>query len=293
MPITAAASRSSFRAVWLSFASHEKRDAATSTGGRAQGEFRVRAVRTHPSAWRAALAILVLVRVAFPLAALGASGHALPGLPSFRFEGFTGDASGYYAAARQFISAGPGLGRLSLGLLVLALVAALLLIALALRRGRLPAHWALVMAALAVGIAVAVVITRMSPPGAAVFGWSLVWSIPLFPLRAVHLLHTNAAFAAGLVLSLIANSATTIATALLGLRATGKRTVGLLAAGLWAFWPLIVGGLAGERAWGNGSWTTDVGLAMYTEPLSTALVTTALVLVVATRPSPLESLPRV
>jgi hypothetical protein len=171
--------------------------------------------------------------------------------------------------------------------LVLGLVAALILIARALRQGRVPSHWALVAAALAVGIAIAVVITKMSPPGAAVFGWSLLWSIPLFPLRAVHLLHPNSAFAAGLVLSLIANSVTTIATALLGTRATGSRNVGLLAAGLWAFWPLLIGGIAGEHAWGNGSWTTDVGLSMYTEPLSTALVTSALVVLLASKPSPL------
>jgi hypothetical protein len=244
-------------------------------------------VKDHRRAWWAALALLVVVRFAVPLAALAASGRSLPGLPHYQYDGFTGDAGGYYAAAREFISAGPRLSVPGLTLLVTGLVAALILIARALRRRRMPAHWALVAAGLAVGTAAAVVITKMSPPGAAVFGWSLVWSIPMLPLRALHLLHTSSAFAAGLVLSLIANSVTTIATALLGARATGSRSVGLAAAGLWAFWPLLVGGLAGERAWGNGSWTTDAGLSMYTEPLSTALVTTALVLVLASRPSPL------
>jgi hypothetical protein len=245
-------------------------------------------VNDHPGIWRVGLAFFVAVRVAVPLAALAASGQALPGLPRYDYDGFTGDATGYYAASREFIASGPRLGTAGLALLVLGLVAVFVLLRRGSSGGRLPAHWALVIGALAVGTAIAVVITKMSPPGAAVVGWPLVWSIPLFPLRAAGLLHTNAAFAAGLALSLIANSVTTIATAALGVRATGSRAVGLAAAGLWAFWPLLVGGVAGERAWGNGSWTTDVGLSMYTEPVSTALVTSALALVLAPRLTPLR-----
>jgi hypothetical protein len=223
-----------------------------------------------------------------PLAALGDSGGGLPGLPHYRYDAFTGDASGYYAAAREFIGSLRGLGAPGVTLLGLCLVASWLLIARAWRRGRLAAHWAVVAGALVAGVAAAVLITRMSPPGAAVFGWPLLWSIPLLPLRVLHVLNTSTAFGVGLALSLLAVSATTIATAFIGLRATTSRLVGLVAAGLWAFWPLIVGGIAGEHAWGNGSWTTDVGLAMYTEPVSTALVTTSLALLLVERLSPLR-----
>jgi hypothetical protein len=65
---------------------------------------------------------------------------------------------------------------------------------------------------------------------------------------------------------------TTVATAYLGRFATGRRSVGLVAAALYAFWPVWVGLVAGERAWENGQWHTDIGLHLYTEPASTALV---------------------
>ena len=71
---------------------------------------------------------------------------------------------------------------------------------------------------------------------------------------------------------------TVIATAFVGLRATGRRSVGMLAAGLYATWPLWVGIVAGHRAWDNGQWFVDVGLHLYSEPLSTALVVVALAL---------------
>ncbi len=37
-------------------------------------------------------------------------------------------------------------------------------------------------------------------------------------------------------------------------------------------WPLVSGHLVGHSAWENGQWNVDVGLHLYTEPLSTALV---------------------
>ena len=66
--------------------------------------------------------------------------------------------------------------------------------------------------------------------GAAVVGWPLLWSIPLFPFRLVGLLDADVAFAAGLVFSLAANAVTVVATAYIGLRATGSRAVGIAAA---------------------------------------------------------------
>jgi hypothetical protein len=235
--------------------------------------------------WWTILAALVTVRVVVPLAALADSGGALPGLPRYSYDGFTGDASGYYSAAREFIGSLRGLGAPGATLLGLCLVSSWSVIALSWRRGRLAACWAVVTAAFVAGLAAAVVVTRMSPPGAAVFGWPLLWSVPLLPFRVLHLLNTSTAFAAGLTLSLLATTVTVIATAFIGLRATRSQVVGLLAAGLWAFWPLFVAGIAGERAWENGSWTIDVGLSMYSEPVSTALVAASLALVLVERPS--------
>jgi hypothetical protein len=47
----------------------------------------------------------VLVRVAIPVAVLSASGNKLPGLPRYEYAGLTGDATGFYAATREFIAA--------------------------------------------------------------------------------------------------------------------------------------------------------------------------------------------
>ena len=74
------------------------------------------------------------------------------------------------------------------------------------------------------------------------------------------------------MLTLAALAVATIATAYVGLYATGRRSIGLGAAGIFALWPLVSGQLAGHSAWENGQWNVDVGLHLYTEPLSTALV---------------------
>ena len=59
-------------------------------------------------AWIASLAALVALRVAIPLVALAASGHDLPGLPPYRYVPLNGDATGFYAEARELISAAFG-----------------------------------------------------------------------------------------------------------------------------------------------------------------------------------------
>jgi hypothetical protein len=126
----------------------------------------------------------------------------------------------------------------------------------------------------------------MRPVGAPTIGWPLVWSVPLLPYRALGLpLGPNLAFAVGLALSLAANAVTLVATAVLGRRVTGRPLVGLGAAGLYAFWPFLSGLVGGHRAWENGTWLVDAGLHLYSEPLSTALVVSALVLVLARRPA--------
>lgn len=228
--------------------------------------------------WWAALAALVALRVAIPLVALVFSGHALPGLPLYRYQPLTGDSEGFYAAAREFISS---VGRASRPLLLLAVVAcaAACFVALRLRRGSPAARVvALLLPAAVVALALTLPIHGMHPPGAAVFGWPLLLSIPLFPLRVVGWAGPDMAFAVGLAISLVAIAVTVVATAYVGLYATGRRAVGIVAAGLVAAWPLASGQLAGHSAWENGSWTVDVGLALYTEPLSTALVVTSVVL---------------
>jgi hypothetical protein len=124
----------------------------------------------------------------------------------------------------------------------------------------------------------------MHAPGAAVFGWPLVWALPMLPYRTLGgPLDPDIAFGFGLALSLAANVVTVVATAYVGLYASGRRAVGLAAAAAYALWPLLMGIVGGERAWGNGTWAVDAGLALYTEPLSTALVTTALALLLAPR----------
>jgi hypothetical protein len=55
----------------------------------------------------------------------------------------------------------------------------------------------------------------------------------------------------------------------------------LLAAAFWTAWPVLVGLVAGHRAWANGQWEVDVGLHNYDEPLSTLLVTTGAALVLS------------
>jgi hypothetical protein len=124
----------------------------------------------------------------------------------------------------------------------------------------------------------------MHPPGAAVLGWPLAWSLPMLPYRALGLpLNPDVAFGFGLALSLLANVVTVVATAFAGLYATGRRSLGLFAAALYGLWPLLVGLVGGTRAWGNGTWTVDAGVAMYDEPLSTALVAVALALLLSPR----------
>ena len=221
------------------------------------------------------LAALVAVRLAPPLLVLGASGHDLPGLPPYDYEPLNGDATGFYAEARELISA--AFGPAGAG-------ATLILAAGAWAAWRLRPRWtAIVAVALAVSLAASVLVLATEPAGAAVVGWPLLWAIPLLPLRVAGALDADLAFAVGLPLSLAANAVSVVAIAYAGLRATGSRWAGVAAAALFAFWPLLTRPLAGPSAWENGQWNVDVGLHLYTEPLSTALVAVALALLLAPR----------
>jgi hypothetical protein len=228
--------------------------------------------------WRAALAALVAVRVAIPVVVLAAGSRDLEVVPAYDYGPFYGDANAYYATVREFVAAVPRVGAVRLTILALGVVA----VALAARRLR-PAWLRLAAPAAAVSLAIAVVVDEMVSAGGPVFGWPLLWSLPAFPLRALGLLDPDSAFAAGLALSLAATGVTVVATAFLGRDATGLPAVGLGAAALYAFWPLLTAPLAGTQAWENGQWFADTGLLLYTEPLSTALATVAAAVLVAPR----------
>jgi len=152
---------------------------------------------------------------------------------------------------------------------------------------RLPgSRWvALAVPLFALSLVVAATIREMSPPGAAVIGWSLVWAVPMVPFRGLGVLDPDVAFVLGLMLSLACVAATTVAVAALGFRATGRRCVGLTAAALWAFWPFIPVLVVGASAWENSQWQVDTGLHLYTEPLSTALVAIALAVLLRREPT--------
>ena len=219
------------------------------------------------------------------MAVLAAGGSALPGLPGYdRPRGLSGDATGFYAAAREFMAAW---GRVPHVVLVL-LAAATLAVGVAgvrvwRRRPELRA-WLLVAAAWWIGGLLVVNVAEERFSGAAVIGWPIVWAVPMLPDRlAGGPLDPNIAFWLGLPLQLTCNVITVVATAYAGLYATGRRAVGFVAAAAFAFWPLLTGLIAGHRAWSNGTWPVDAGLHMYTEPLSTALVAVALALLLSPR----------
>jgi hypothetical protein len=232
------------------------------------------------------LAVLACVRVAIPLAQLA---HAdLPGLPRYRWDGLSGDATGFYAAAREFIAAWGRIPKPLLALLALATVAYVAWLFRSWRRRPALRPWLVPLTLFAFGLLAAANIHWQDPSGAAVFGWPLVWALPLLPLRMLGLLDENAAFAVGVVIQLACNVVTLVAVAYAGLHASGRRSVGVAAAALWALWPFLAGLLAGHSAWANGSWAIDAGLHMYTEPLSTALGATALALVLAPQATPMR-----
>ncbi len=230
--------------------------------------------------WWLAITLFVGVRLAIPLVTLAFSGHALPGLPAYRYQPLNGDSYGFYAATRELIAS---FTRVSKPLLLVAAVGVVVASWAGIRMWRRTPErrWlAVLIPAAAISVAITLPVHKMHPPGAAVFGWPLLWSLPMMPIRALGLdPNPDVAFVIGLTLTLAALAATVIAVAYIGLYATGRRPAGLLAAGLFAVWPLLSGQLAGNSAWENGQWNVDIGLHLYTEPLSTALVVVSVALV--------------
>jgi hypothetical protein len=226
------------------------------------------------------IAALAGLRVGVPLLVL--AGVGVPGAPTFTYDGLTGDATGFYAASRELVASW---GRLPV-LLVAALAAAAAVWSAALvgawRRRPGDRPWVVAGVAVLVAALSSIAITQVNAAGAAVVGWPLVWGAALFPYRASSAaLDQDGAYVIAVAVSLAANATTVVATAYAGLYATGRRAVAVGAASLLALWPLVIGPVAGERAWENGTWAVDTGLAAYSEPVSTALVTVALALVLS------------
>ncbi|MHB8469825.1 MAG: hypothetical protein ACYDCH_08735 [Gaiellaceae bacterium] len=245
-----------------------------------------------PYAWPAALVALAAFRLAIPLAVVADTGSRLPGVPEFsrsrRDGGLSGDATGFYAATREFMAAPARLPRPLLALTALALLAAAIAVVLAWRRRPAWRAWLVPVALFAFGLAVCVDIRWMKPSGAAVFGWPLVWGLALLPIRIAAGLSKHVAWDVGVALSLAFVGLTVAAVAYLGRHASGRRWVGLAAAAAWAAWPLLVGVIAGHHAWANNQWNIDAGLANYDEPLSTLLVTSGAALLLAPRATALR-----
>ncbi|HEY2541785.1 MAG TPA: hypothetical protein VGH92_01915 [Gaiellaceae bacterium] len=242
--------------------------------------------------WWTAVALLVAVRLAIPLAAYADRGSKLPGIPTFvrpaADGGLQGDATGFYEGAREFMAAWARMPRPVFALDVLFVLAAGAAIVLQWRRQPARRPWLAPAALLVVGLAICADIHWMHATGAAVIGWPLVWSLPMLPFRAVGKLTPHVAWDVGTALSLVFVSLTVVAVAYLGRNATGRRGLGLLAAAFYAVWPLLVGLIAGHHAWANDQWNVEVGLHNYDEPLSTLLVTVAAALLLAPRLTPMR-----
>jgi hypothetical protein len=199
-------------------------------------------------------------------------GRLVPGLPHYRYDPLSGDAYGFYYAARAVIEV---LRRHAAEVAAAVLVAAAIVVA-GWRRGTTARVVALSWAA---GIVAAVIAGEMPFTGAAQLGWSLVWAVPILPLRLVGKASPDVAFAPALAISLVCNAVTVIAAYVLARRVGFRENVALLGAALVSLWP-ILSLLTGPDAAKNGTWQIWLGLSLYTEPLSTALVTVALALVV-------------
>jgi hypothetical protein len=219
------------------------------------------------------LAGLALFAIALPLAVLAASpGRLLPGFPHYRFQPLPGDAYGYYYCALGLIAA---IRRNAPEVLGVGAVAALLVIVV--WRRSTNSAWRILACTWALGLVAAVLAREVHFTGAAQVGWPLVWAVTLFPFR---ILGGNPspdlAFGLGLALSLLFNAITVVGTYALGRVAGLGRNVAVAGAALIAAWP-VISLLTGSDAATNGSWQVFLGLALYTEPLSTALVVLGLV----------------
>src|SRR3954451_6693248 len=119
-----------------------------------------------------------------------------------RDGGLQGDATGFYAATREFMAAWGRMPRAVLALDVLLLAAAATVIVVLWRRRPGWHAWLVAASSLVLGLAVAVDVHWMNPSGAAVFGWPLLWALPLAAVRIVFGLSKHIAWDVGVALSL-------------------------------------------------------------------------------------------
>src|SRR5437899_2288769 len=88
--------------------------------------------------WWGPMGLLAAIRVAIPLAAYADAGSGLPGMPAFtrptQDGGLSGDATGFYAATREFMAAWGRMPRPVLALDALAALAAVAVLVLLWRR---------------------------------------------------------------------------------------------------------------------------------------------------------------
>jgi hypothetical protein len=242
--------------------------------------------------WWGPLGLLAAIRVAIPLAAYADGGSSLPGMPAVErpaaYGGLEGDATGFYQATREFMAAWGRMPRAVLVLDALVLIAAIVALVLLWRRRAAWRPWLAAGTLCVLGLVVATDVHWMEPTGAAVFGWPLLWALPMLPIRLFGTLTPATAWDVGVGLSLAIVALTVVAVAYLGRNATARPRLGLLAASFWTVWPLLVGVVAGHDAWQNSQWDIMVGLHNYREPLSTLLVTTGAALILSPRATPLR-----
>ena len=212
------------------------------------------------------------------MAVLAAAPTKLPLAPSYTFTPLNGDSNNYYHAVVNLYFAASQIYDGWLGVASVVLIASCAVAGELVRRSGL--LWlSLCIWALGPSLVLGVLVHDMAGSSAGVIGWPLLWALAALPLPILGFAtDPDRAFAFGFAVSLLANAFTVVATAVVGRRLTGSRSVGLLAAGLLASWPLWMRLVSGTQVFQKGQWNIDVGLHLYTEPVSTALVAAALLL---------------
>ena len=145
------------------------------------------------------------IRLAIPLARLRRLGlEAARDAPLDATRAFQGDATGFYAAAREFIAAWGRVPRPLLALVAIAAIAAAVAIVVAWRRRPDLRPWLVPLALFAFGLVICVDIHWQNFSGAQVFGWPLVWGLVMLPYRALGLgISHHLGWWVGFVLSLV------------------------------------------------------------------------------------------
>jgi hypothetical protein len=247
-------------------------------------------VEQRPSVrWWPWLAALAVVRVGVPLLVLGAGSTKLPLLPTYEWRPFRGDLPSYLGTAQALLDGWRALG-VATSASAVALVAVVAVVAAA--GWRLGWWWRLggvLLVALSTSIAFATAIAEMPQAPAGAIGWPLVWSLPLRGLRALGLDDVDTwVYASSVVVSVAANVVTLVAIAYAARSLTERHGVGLLAAGLYAWWPVLSGLIGGKRTAENGQWAVEAGLIGYSEPLSTMCIAVGTALLVSRGLTPMR-----